>query len=242
MRSNKQQDAFRWKGFRPGPDLGAGRLTLSTGYFMQGHAVSYPLHVPSYMLNKFVLHQGKNKPLTPSGDLRMQTAQEWLSSVYETELLIGAITSVTCPDMAKKGYAALDRIAARGLTSLPPYFRWPSPFTCIELLVNRSTGLHHDTGGSWTMHDVLASFGSGHDAVFHIHELGADICFPPGSLIMLLSKMFQHSADWTIGERICVAHFMKDQVHDRVGVASPRLPRLGEYLSLVGQKPPKRRR
>jgi hypothetical protein len=86
------------------------------------------------------------------------------------------------------------------------------------------------------MHDVLASFGIGHDAILKISDIGASISFPPGSLIMLLSKVFEHSADWTMGERICVPHFMKDEVHEKFGMSVPILPKLGDYLSLVGPK------
>lgn len=45
----------------------------------------------------------------------------------------------------------------------------------------------------------------------------------------------EHSVGpWKIGERFVVAHFMKDKVHDRVGVSKPALPVQMDFLQLLG--------
>jgi len=36
------------------------------------------------------------------------------------------------------------------------------------------------------------------------------------------------------GERVCVSHYMKDNVHERLEVIRPNWPREEDYLSLVG--------
>jgi hypothetical protein len=39
---------------------------------------------------------------------------------------------------------------------------------------------------------------------------------------------------WKIGERFVVAHFMKDKVHDHVGVSKPAFPVQMDLLQLLG--------
>jgi hypothetical protein len=39
---------------------------------------------------------------------------------------------------------------------------------------------------------------------------------------------------WKIGEIFVVAHFMKDKVHDRVGVSKPAFPVQMDLLQLLG--------
>ena len=46
----------------------------------------------------------------------------------------------------------------------------------------------------------------------------------------LCGKVFLHEVqDWMGGERVCVAHYMKDFVHERLGVPRPALPREDDY-------------
>ena len=54
--------------------------------------------------------------------------------------------------------------------------------------------------------------------------------------MVLCGKVFLHEVqDWLGGERVCVAHYMKDFVHERLGVPRPALPTEDDYLSLIGK-------
>ena len=52
----------------------------------------------------------------------------------------------------------------------------------------------------------------------------------------LPGKLFMHEVgEWSGGERICVSHYMKDNVHECLKVSQPNWPRQDDYLSLVGK-------
>ena len=54
---------------------------------------------------------------------------------------------------------------------------------------------------------------------------------------LIFLKVLEHSVGpWEKGEHFVLAHFMKDDVHDRVGVARPPFPVQGDFLHLVGSE------
>jgi hypothetical protein len=56
-------------------------------------------------------------------------------------------------------------------------------------------------------------------------------------------KVLTHSVGpWKTGERFVIAHFMKDKVHDRVGVSRPGFPVQMNFLNSLGHKCKKRLR
>ncbi|KAG2070553.1 hypothetical protein BDR04DRAFT_1018580, partial [Suillus decipiens] len=74
---------------------------------------------------------------------------------------------------------------------------------------------HCDAGGASSHYDLLASFGIGHNAIFQIEDLEAELDYFPRTLVSILGKVLEHSVSlWKIGERFVIAHFMKDKVHD----------------------------
>jgi len=54
--------------------------------------------------------------------------------------------------------------------------------------------------------------------------------------VAVCGKVFLHEvADWSGGERVCVSHYMKDNVHEHLEVCHPNWPREEDYLFLVGK-------
>jgi len=50
--------------------------------------------------------------------------------------------------------------------------------------------------------------------------------------VAVCGKVFLHEvADWSGGERVCVSHYMKDNVHECLEVCCPNWPREEDYLS-----------
>ncbi|KAI6029516.1 hypothetical protein PISMIDRAFT_101416, partial [Pisolithus microcarpus 441] len=90
---------------------------------------------------------------------------------------------------------------------------WPSIYLGIDVIVNQETPPHLDQVSAPSLLDLVVSLGT-HDAHFHISEIG--------TMIYLAGKVLTHSVPrWGKGERIALAHYMKDAVHNRFGLARP---------------------
>jgi hypothetical protein len=104
----------------------------------------------------------------------------------------------------------------------------------MQVIVNRLTPPHRDMGGSPTHYDLLVSAGTHSKARLEFREIGLELSYSPGTMAIVCGRVFLHEVrGWEDGERICVAHMMKDDVHDRQDVARPKWPEQSQYLSLI---------
>lgn len=56
-------------------------------------------------------------------------------------------------------------------------------------------------------------------------DIGTEFAYHPGALVFLTGRVLEHSVPaWEGGERVDIAHYMKDHLHDRMGVPCPHLP------------------
>ncbi|KAI6124683.1 hypothetical protein EV401DRAFT_1886257 [Pisolithus croceorrhizus] len=94
----------------------------------------------------------------------------------------------------------------------PSGTQWPSIYVGIDVIVNQETPPHLDKVSAPSLLDLL-----------------------PGTMIYLAGKLLHHSVPkWEKGERIALAHYMKDAVHNRFGLARPSFTQqkdlLGNFL------------
>lgn len=102
---------------------------------------------------------------------------------------------------------------------------WPSIYPGMDIIANRITPKHCDQGGAVTYYDHLISFGQDHDAIFRLDDLDAEFPYLPGTSVLLSGKGLAHSVpEWSKGERLVIAHYSKDEVQDRLGIARPSFP------------------
>jgi hypothetical protein len=102
---------------------------------------------------------------------------------------------------------------------------WPSLYTSVDMIVNRVTPPHRDSAGSAKHYDLLVSAGEHTRASLILREVGASFSYAPGTLVFLCGKVLMHELnEWEGGERICVAHYVHDTVHDHLGLARPEYP------------------
>jgi hypothetical protein len=108
-----------------------------------------------------------------------------------TEYFWNAITATIAPKLYEAGLDAISQ--AYGKTRSPPkpapVSQWPSIYSALELIVNRVTPPHRDSGGALFHYDLLISFGIGHDATFSIKDLKADFDYFPGTMCYLCGKV-----------------------------------------------------
>lgn len=139
---------------------------------------------------------------------------------------LGAVLSVVDPPLYDRGCQALHQI---GQLSFHEPFQsrkdlmnilevWKNPFTAISIISNRRTPPHTDRGGRHQWADILTSFGPYKNCRFDLPTLGIQLEYIPGSVVSVLSRRLPHGVkDWD-GERVCIALYMKANVHDRLGV------------------------
>jgi hypothetical protein len=157
-----------------------------------------------------------------------------MKSIIEVERLCNVTLLLTAPDLYQAGSDALKEVKA-GVNmdrDYPNINLWPSMFTGMQVIVNRMTPPHRDMGGSPPLFDLLVSAGTHTDCCFELQEIGLKLFYPPGTIVVLAGRVFLHEVrSWEGGERICVAHMMKDNVHDRQGVARPQWPKQSTYFT-----------
>ena len=106
-----------------------------------------------------------------------------------------------------------------------PLPSWPSVYHAMDVIANRTTPLHYDTGGAVTFYDHLVSLGQDHDARLHLNNLDGELLYKPGTSVLFSGRVLAHSVPrWFEGERTVIAHYSKDDVHNRAGVRRPLLP------------------
>ncbi|KAG0703425.1 hypothetical protein DFH29DRAFT_874531 [Suillus ampliporus] len=219
--TSSAEKSWRSQGFvvpEGGGEFGAGRITVSPAYFMQRH-------------------ERLQDPMVTSASYRSVEVQEWLAALSATESFWNAITAVSAPDLFEAGTLAITRVIQelQGSAS-PPICHWPSIFSGLEIIANRTTLSHRDPGGAPSLFDLLISLGSGHEAKLMLADVGAELNYCPGTMVFISGKVLQHSiGPWGPGERLVIAHFMKDKIHSRVRVSRPPFPTQAYFLKMVGR-------
>lgn len=168
-------------------------------------------------------------PIKPSASLQSAEVQMWLSEMLPLEHFLDAVLRIVHPELWTANNAAVDQLVSQLSLSSP----WPTSFTGVDLIVNRVTPPHLDSGGAVTFYDHLLSLGFGHQAILDLDDFGAKFAYAPGTSVFLTGRVLTHSVPvWSSGERVVVAHYSKDDVHDRLGVSRPALPTQLGFLAL----------
>ncbi|KAI6024926.1 hypothetical protein BKA83DRAFT_4124738 [Pisolithus microcarpus] len=180
--------------------FGHGRLMNSPATFQQAHMV-IPMLIDSQRLEDKVYQ---------SSSLKKGVVRQWLQDISYAEEFWNKIGEIVLPDLTRVGR---DAISVKGdwVISQPPSpIGWPSIYLGIDVIVNQETPPHQDQVSAPSLLDLVVSLGT-HDAQFHISEIGTIFDYKPGTMIYLAGKVLTHSVPkWGKGERIALAHYMKD--------------------------------
>jgi hypothetical protein len=134
---------------------------------------------------------------------------------------MNSILALTHKELYLCGLDAIHRLIFDEIQSKihPNLHHWLSVYSAIQVISNRTTPPHRDKGGAPSYYDLLLSAGTHSDARMHIHDLGATFNYPPGTIILVCGRLLLHQVPpWGDGERICLAHYMRDNVHDRLSI------------------------
>ena len=94
---------------------------------------------------------------------------------------------------------------------------WPNVFSAIQAIVNCVTSPHQDPGAVPTMYDLLLSIGTQTSARIEMEDIRTTFNYTPGTAVLICGRVLLHAVPtWEDGERICLAHYMRDMIHDRL--------------------------
>ncbi|KAL4074984.1 hypothetical protein V8B97DRAFT_1868181 [Scleroderma yunnanense] len=65
---------------------------------------------------------------------------------------------------------------------------------------------------------ILASAGDYKDCVMHILSLSIDVMYSPGTVVAFLGCLLLHGVNSVEGNRYCLTYYMRDNIHNFVGV------------------------
>ena len=77
--------------------------------------------------------------------------------------LLDGILAVTHPELYESSQVLMDKIIRHHDQSRAVMPLWPSCFTAVDVIVNRSCPRHRDLTGAPGWHDILLTFGTYHE-------------------------------------------------------------------------------
>jgi hypothetical protein len=160
-----------------------------------------------------------------------------MEEMFESSALMGSLLSIIHPEMYRRSIEAFSYLAdhpelvkeGKGVHQV--LGSWSLPFSGYLLISNCCTPLHRDNSARPEWYDLLATFGSYTDGVLEFPGLGLTIEYPPGSLVALCGKVIQHAVPEVKGNRVCIAHYMKDNIHQRLQVPAAGWMTLDTYVA-----------
>jgi hypothetical protein len=116
----------------------------------------------------------------------------------------------------------------------PHVSSWTTCYSAVAVIVNRETKRHRDPGGGPTCFDALVSAGTHSGALFDVPDLALTLKYDAGTVVLIAGRLLSHRVrKWTRGERICMAYFMRDNVHERYNVERPGYQNINDYQSML---------
>jgi hypothetical protein len=171
-----------------------------------------------------------------STQLRTPAAVKFFCKVQKAEEILNCIGILACPDLFSTGMASIDKLKrGEDLHKWHDNVKiWPSFFSGMEVIANRHTPSHRDGQGGPACYDFLISAGRHSNGWLDLPDIDARLSYDPCTVVALCGKILRHGVDpkWT-GERLCIAHFIRDNVHDRQELERPPWVSHDRYLSFM---------
>lgn len=177
-------------------------------------------------------YQQLHEKLYTTPALRSEAGMRFIRDIGPLEILCNAVIALISPGLYDVGLSSMRQVRAgyEMASRHPVVDSWPSVFQAMQVIVNRSTIAHRDDKAFNTAYDLLVSLGTHRNARLRIRDLGTSLLYKPGAMIALSGRMLIHQVEeWEGGERICLAHFMRDNVHQRQHLARPPWSLISDY-------------
>ncbi|PIL28433.1 hypothetical protein GSI_08467 [Ganoderma sinense ZZ0214-1] len=195
----------------PGAKVTKGWRTVSTFYSKNGEWISGStlLYPAGYQQG----HVGSNFNPAPSADVRTTRAADWMAAFEENGGILDGILAMTHPKLYEAAQKATETIWREHSDSRAIMATWPSCFSALQVIINRSTLGHCDCHGAPGWFDLLVTLGTyGKKAVLELHGLGISLPYNAGTIVPLSSKLLLHGVPKVRGERVCYAFYMHSAI------------------------------
>jgi hypothetical protein len=161
--------------------------------------------------------------LKPSDNIRKNfyLANRWIQDTHKFERFLNLTLSLIHPELFEMGLHMLRKLRKEDYTR-DISREWQSVYTGISAIVNRITPGHRDSKGRPEWFDLLVNYnnkGKGSNPRLFIEDVGLDLNYSSGTVIALCGSVLKHEVrQWGGGDRICMAHFMREAVRKRLNV------------------------
>ena len=161
-----------------------------------------------------------------SAAIRTPSGAAFLEAVVESTAIFGGIMSLIQPELYETGMVGMRRLwADPSLVETPSFLRevmelWSVPFNGLSVIANRSTPLHRDCNSRKEWMDLLVALGRYNEGLMTLLGLGLQLQYNPGTIVGIAGRVLQHGVECD-GERACLAYYMRDKVHERLGLRAP---------------------
>lgn len=137
---------------------------------------------------------------------------------------MGAFLVIAHPTLYEAGCKALRNIAANptevqeGEAVLDILQLWASPFSAYAFSSNRASPFHRDNYSRPQWYEMLATFGPYTGGRLVFANIGVEVQYDSGTMVALSGKLLRHGVPTCSGNRVCIAQYMRDNVHARMSV------------------------
>jgi len=149
-----------------------------------------------------------------------QGCRSWAFDFVEAGALLSAIVRVAHPDLYDAGL-----IAFMEMHNIPEVAEclqcWSSIFSAISVIANRESPIHRDAGTRSEWYDFLVSIGGDPDTRMVWPSLGVQLAYTSGTGVLFSGYCIPHGVGKSKADRVCIAGYMKDNVHERFHVRAP---------------------
>ena len=236
LSASQNTSSWRQGNFRHSPNshFQAGNADFSPGWFMQRHEVNY-LSIIALIIPTGLPCQRLEDGLYISTLLRTPTGGNFMAAISNAEILINSVTALCSRQLYQLGMESINILKneLNGRRHDNVAF-WPSVFSGIGVIVNRVTPSHRDKGACAQAYDLLVSMGTHTSATLSLSDVQAELSYQPGTIVLVCGRVLRHAVEsWEGGDRICCAHYMRDNVHNRLGLPRPDWVDIHVYRDLM---------
>jgi hypothetical protein len=206
---------------------------------MQRQEVSSCRDMPISLKYTELIFEKLDDALYVSQELRRPEGAAFVKAITDAEAVLDCVAAIVCPELHSISLCAIDKLkSGEHLSKWDDIVKqWPCVFSGIEVISNRVTPLHRDPKAAPTMYDFLVSAGNHQEAWLDLPDVNAKLAYNPGTVVAVCGRVLRHGVEkWIGGERICFAHFIRDAVHQRLGLPRPDWVKSSQYVQLMDKE------
>jgi hypothetical protein len=166
-------------------------------------------------------------------DFRRPEILSWLENISGLSALSGALLRVTHPELFEMGIRCYKIIKNSPNEFVKPeeihdlialLDHWCTPFHSYSTIVNRQSPAHRDSKSRVPWQDILFSVGRYSGAVMKFPGLGLSFKYETGTGLIFSRRLIQHEVTPHAGDRVCVAHYFRYRVQEKLCVEAAGWP------------------